>query len=514
MRLPRQALEVVATTNALIASILGVVVLPLVLLASPAYAYPTPQSQEEYNRYVREADARIEQSRADLESAQSNLIDASFAVESAQTQLAESENQLAQTTLNLAIAQAAYDSSVIDLSMAQSNYDNNLIPDPNSPGEERIPGIRADIYNQLPSSNPTRADNLYNLCKTVTFTHINHQWGGGSVEGCGNDYVMIHYTGYLTIPESTPYGYDFLNNADDGWYMTLDGMVINDNWVLKGCGGWWSQKFHLEAGRSYQLDAWYYEWSGGACSTLYYDNGYTWGVIPASWYSQNDYSEITYVHDPALLVILQEKQAVQSRASSSLLVAEEGYTSAQDGYNTALILTEQTAQAKSEAEVAVPPLEEALQNALDMRASIQPYIPYVEPEPEPEPTTEPTPEPSPEPTVEPTVEPTPPTEEEVMEELWAEATADDIVVSEELAAIPVLGSAIVALADAINFVGNVGADMSPEVRKQSEKVVVSAIIVTQIATQAAATATMAAATSASASASSKSGSSSTGRRKQ
>jgi hypothetical protein len=100
-----------------------------------------------------------------------------------------------------------------------------------------------------------------------------------------------------------------------------------------------------------------------------------------------------------------------------------------------------------------------------------------------------------------------------MEELWAEATADDIVVSEELAAIPVLGSAIVALADAINFVGNVGADMSPEVREQSEKVVVSAVIVTQIATQAAATATMAAASASASASASSSGSSSAGRRK-
>jgi ABC-type tungstate transport system substrate-binding protein len=74
-----------------------------------------------------------------------------------------------------------------------------------------------------------------------------------------------------------------------------------------------------------------------------------------------------------------------------------------------------------------------------------------------------------------------------------------------IANIPVLGSAIVALANVINFVSNVGADMTPEVREQSEKIVVSAIIVTQIATQAAATATMAAAASTS-------GSSSAGRR--
>lgn len=62
-----------------------------------------------------------------------------------------------------------------------------------------------------------------------------------------------------------------------------------------------------------------------------------------------------------------------------------------------------------------------------------------------------------------------------------EAKEDDIVVPEELAAIPVLGGAVVALADAINFVGNVGADMTPEVREQSQKVVVAAVIVGQVA---------------------------------
>jgi outer membrane biosynthesis protein TonB len=301
--------------------------------------------------------------------------------------------------------------------------------------------------------------------------------------------------------------------ADDGWYMTLDGMVINDNWVLKGCGGWWSQKFNLEAGRSYQLDAWYYEWGGGACSTLYYDNGYSWGVIPAAWYSQNEYSDTTYIHDPALLVILEEKQALHDVSALNLSLAQEAKASAESSYLSASVLYEQSIETKATAEAAIPPLEESLQQALDMRDSIQPYIPYVEPEPDPTPEPEPEPEPSPEPTVEPTVEPTPPTEEEVMEELWAEATADDIVVSEELAAIPVLGSAIVALADAINFVGNVGADMTPEVREQSEKIVVSAVIVTQIATQAAATATMAAASASASASASSSGSSSAGRRK-
>jgi hypothetical protein len=67
-----------------------------------------------------------------------------------------------------------------------------------------------------------------------------------------------------------------------------------------------------------------------------------------------------------------------------------------------------------------------------------------------------------------------------------------------------VGAIFEGLADAFNALNNIGADLPPAVREKAQKVVVSAIIVTQIATQAAAMATQAAA-SASASASSSSG---------
>ena len=76
------------------------------------------------------------------------------------------------------------------------------------------------------------------------------------------------------------------------------------------------------------------------------------------------------------------------------------------------------------------------------------------------------------------------------------AQADDIVVDEELAAIPLLGNAAVAAAEVFNALGNAGADMSPQVREQSEKVVIASVIVANIAitaTQAAASAAVAAA---------------------
>jgi hypothetical protein len=75
--------------------------------------------------------------------------------------------------------------------------------------------------------------------------------------------------------------------------------------------------------------------------------------------------------------------------------------------------------------------------------------------------------------------------EQALEALFVAAEANDITVSEDLAAIPLLGNAAVALTDAINFIGNVGADMSPKVREESEKIVVTAVVAVGAAVNAA-----------------------------
>jgi hypothetical protein len=98
--------------------------------------------------------------------------------------------------------------------------------------------------------------------------------------------------------------------------------------------------------------------------------------------------------------------------------------------------------------------------------------------------------------------------EEALDALFVAAQADDIVISEEIAAIP--GAA--ALVGAINFMGNVGSDMSPKVREESEKVVVTAVVAVgaavNAATGAALTAAAPSAPAASASAGSSGGTSS------
>jgi chromosome segregation ATPase len=91
-----------------------------------------------------------------------------------------------------------------------------------------------------------------------------------------------------------------------------------------------------------------------------------------------------------------------------------------------------------------------------------------------------------------TSEPGSPEYEQALDALYLAAEQDDIVLSEELAAIPGLAAA----AELINFLGNAGADMSPARREEAQKIVVTAVVAAGVAVQAAASAATSAATSA------------------
>jgi hypothetical protein len=181
---------------------------------------------------------------------------------------------------------------------------------------------------------------------------------------------------------------------------------------------------------------------------------------------------------------------------------------------------------------------------------VEPEPPIVDPEPQPEPAPEPPaePEPQPEPAPEPPVEPEPapelapepPTEvtaveeisnlvetapedltdaqveqlveaalvvfetaeqgseayEQALEALAVAAEADDAELPSELAAIPLLGDVAGAALEVFNNIGNVGADMAPEVREAAEETVIATVIAAGAAINAVQSATTAAASAA------------------
>ena len=297
------------------------------------------------------------------------------------------------------------------------------------------PGLTVEVYTFDPSALPDRQP--YTLCETAptSVADINFDVAGDVVADCQADFVLIHYSGWLTF--DTTATLSLTSRADDGFYLTLDDQVIIDDWTLKGCSGS-TAVVDVIAGVSMKLDAWWYEFGGGACNILLADGQ----PIPANAYSSNPV-EVPVV-DPVI----------------------------PDPTPTTPVVY------PTEPPVVVP---------VDPVDPVPPVVVPVEPVTPVEPVVTPEPIPTVEPTLEPVVEPVEPVltpaeqYQAVLDNLMTEAQADDIQVPENIASIPLLGDTAVALINAFNFVGNIGADMSPKVRKQAKQTLVSAVIVTQIA---------------------------------
>jgi hypothetical protein len=399
------------------------------------------------------------------------------------------------------------------------------------------PGLKVEVYTFDPNALPDRQP--YELCQTeiTTVSNINFDVGGDVVAECQTDFVIVHYSGYLTLDRT---GLVSLQSwADDGFYLTLDDQVLINDWTLKGCSGS-SALIGVTAGVSMKLDAWWFEYGGGACNILRAD-----GIdIPDSAFTQeivappipeiptleapynlqaelvDDGVKLTwgwYATDTAVerFAVSWTYDNLPGWSIASLipetvitdLLPDTEYTFWVRSDNDSLAVYSPNSEQvtiRTPKPVIVDPIDPVEPPVDPVEPPIDPVTP-VEPIPTPEPTTDP--EPTPEPVVEP-VEPVLPEPEIInvltpqeqhsalMNALMEEAQADDIQVPEALAEIPLLGDTAVAVINAINFIGNVGADMTPAVREKAEQSIVSAVIVTQIAQFSASTATAAAVSSA------------------
>jgi hypothetical protein len=369
--------------------------------------------------------------------------------------------------------------------------------------------------------------------------------------------------------------------ADDGFWMSFDGTpIITNDWVLKGRWGQVYPDVQIEGGRSYALDAWFYEFGGGASTTLTYspDNGLTWATVPSEFFTTEAVVPVT---PPSLNTPVNVQAVAQG---TDVLVTWDtpedtgtpieryavtwNYGEGNPGWgigvvgNSAVIsnlpfdteikvyvradndtvpVYSRTSEAVA---VTIPkPVEPPVDPPVDpvdppVEPPVEPVKPPVVPQPEPPVVPQPPvviPEP---PVVKPevpsvtevdpgTIDPTELTTEEVaelkavayetfetaepgseeyavaLEQLMVAAQADDIVVDEEIAAIPLIGNLAVGLVDAFNFAGNIGADMSPKVRELAEKQVLVSVVAVGAAVQAAAGAATSAAAAAASSPSSR-----------
>jgi hypothetical protein len=358
-------------------------------------------------------------------------------------------------------------------------------------------GLKVDVYTfaegALPEMQP------YELCNSAvtSVADINFDVGGDVVAECQADFVLIHYSGYLTSPVSA--NVLFQSWADDGFYMSFDGVPVIENWWPKGCSGG-SAVVPMIADVSVKFDAWWYEYGGGACNRLYWDAEGEFAVVPASAFSQDPIDPIIIVPipEPTTPVVIPDPVTPIPEPTTPVVIPDPVVPDpvipdpvVPDPVIPDPVIPEPVVPEPVVPEPVVPDpvipepvIPEPVipePSVIDPVTPVEPVLP-AEPISTPEPDVEPVIEPL-EPDL-PIVEPVVPTPEEahqiLLDTLLEEAQADDVQIPEAIANIPVLGATIVALTDALNFVGNVGADMSPKVRAQAKKEVVAAIVLTQI----------------------------------
>jgi uncharacterized repeat protein (TIGR02543 family) len=151
-------------------------------------------------------------------------------------------------------------------------------------------GLNVAVYTYEGGSSPDRTA-TYTLCPNA-WTHVDNidsdydQAFNGVVAGCQVDSVLVHYTGFVTFPDSG--SYSFLALADDGFWMALDGnAVITGDWYDKGRGGNPYQNNAIVGGQEYAIDAWFYENGGGASATLQYmlqERDTNWITVPTDFF--------------------------------------------------------------------------------------------------------------------------------------------------------------------------------------------------------------------------------------
>jgi hypothetical protein len=156
--------------------------------------------------------------------------------------------------------------------------------------------VKADLYYdtyQGTGARPSFPGNGGSLTyptklSSGTVSSLNHNWGGGVVLDSGrSQQVIVHFYGYITIPDTGSQDIQFYLYADDGVYMKIDSTVVINDWNEQAAGTWnyISTDQTLTGGSTYYIDAWWYENGGGASIKLYWDQSGSVALVPASTYS-------------------------------------------------------------------------------------------------------------------------------------------------------------------------------------------------------------------------------------
>ena len=166
-------------------------------------------------------------------------------------------------------------------------------------------GIEAKVYTGYtsntgyqPWNNPSAVTSYANLCTTTTLSDVH--FTGGSFSGCGADYILVHYHGYLY--SSTAQTLWFRGYSDDGIWFKVGETVVVNSWILRGTPSWGygtgtGQSVTFSAGEYKVIDGWFFEHGGGESSSLSYATNASFSgeqYVPSTMYTTSNYQPVSF----------------------------------------------------------------------------------------------------------------------------------------------------------------------------------------------------------------------------
>jgi hypothetical protein len=137
---------------------------------------------------------------------------------------------------------------------------------------------------QITEIPPTKSDVAYPLCGSSVEPFINATWDyeQNLFGDCGWDSFMLHYTGFIQIPEHETI--EFWIASDDGGTVKIDTEEFG-SWQDQGCSATETGLIDIEAGTQ-TLDAWFYENGGGTCFMLAWNIDNTgWAIVQPEFFT-------------------------------------------------------------------------------------------------------------------------------------------------------------------------------------------------------------------------------------
>ena len=147
--------------------------------------------------------------------------------------------------------------------------------------------VRGYSVTELP---PTKSDLAYPLCGSSVepFINVTFDYEQNLFGECGWDLFMLHYTGYLQIPEHETI--EFWIASDDGGTIQIGSQEFGV-WQDQGCSATETGLIDIEAG-THSVNAWFYEAGGATCFMLAWNIDNTgWAIVQPEYFTSDPLPE-------------------------------------------------------------------------------------------------------------------------------------------------------------------------------------------------------------------------------